>query len=360
MLIKNRWSELKSLSIIYSTYDYIEFNGTKYPKAYIAEHGNKVSINTAIGWASDWQNSNPQIIDTDNSGFEMQIVTAPDNSSQSGKLAFWMCIFTKANVPSFATGINSELLSMLILGSDIAKGKIIADDLFFAKLSGQLGVLHTNMPEYQEYLSCLKRKEATSKNKTKNWKVGYSYVTSTKSDIMLGTFNWPFVENGDAYTFALDFNGHKRVAFSPMQPKWFDYNEFESLVFFGLKSYETSCPARTPGEKIFDHDSTYDNKLVNALEKITATEAKEPYHYISCKLDVSRLLEHALLLYTFRPEKAIELLKSAKPEIDTYKDRYLHDIKLIYDGNIETYQCDADLFNRILKLTEQHYAKMKI
>ena len=207
------WNFSPEIQIVYSVYGSISHNGKTYPKAYIVKKDDKKSLDSAVAWATESRYYKttvvPKIVETTNEGFSMQIAAAPGNSSQSGKLAFWMCCFEKPGVEPFATGINSELLALVILQSVLDHGKL-NETVCFARNSSQLGVLHTNMPEYTQMQNDMNAKaQMKAKKKTKNWRTGYTYSTATQSDIMMGYFpkhityceetdSWGVKRNNDA------------------------------------------------------------------------------------------------------------------------------------------------------------------
>ena len=289
------WKQIGDISIIYSTNDYMEYNGKKYPKAYIAETKNKKSIDSGVKWAESYEYSKdyttktcrePTIVETDNKDFSFQIISAAGSSWQGGKLSFWMCLMEKKGIKPFAVGINADILCDLILETTMYNGATM-EKVFFARKNGQLGVLHENMTSYQELLKDEQLKKDVSKKKTTKWKIGYKYQTLTTSDIMFGMYSKIVSFN---YTGGNSWSGRDRqltINLDFTQPDYALYgslykNKSEKIsdvyetIVRGL-SYDNlnpKCPSRQEGEQIFEETPTYYKDLVDYMlaEKNDATD----------------------------------------------------------------------------------------
>lgn len=359
-MYETNWKQLDKIDIVYSINDTVTFNGVKYPKAYIVENGNKKSLDTAIKWANGWYgnttvNNKAKIVTTDNSNFEMQIVDAPGNSSQSGKLAFWMCLFAKDGVPTFATGINSELLNIIILQGTFKNGALLEEKTFFARSNGQLGVLHKNMTEYKNFCKDVKTREnVMNGSKTKNWQTGYSYVTTREKDVMFGTIKHPFYCIDYTNNYALDFNVKPSVfyGYTPSNAP-FDFDDAVRYALFNV--HKTSCPARVIGEKMFDVDDTYPDRLYSAIEKQFHKELSG-----SRKRYFDALME-AIIIYEHDSKLGLKLLK----EIEFHVNKaiaggipirnYQHECYLTYNGTKTTYPDEETFFLAVIKLVRDHH-----
>ena len=319
------WKAIKDLSIVYSIKDMIEFNGKKYHKAYVTEAKNKKQLESALKWANGrytrpQDNVNPKIINTTNECFSFQVVSAAENSwSQGGKLSFWMCLIEKEGVEPFVVGINSDLLCDFILETVLTNGKS-NNRVFFARNNGQLGILHKDMPAYQELLKDEQLKKNITKGKTSKWKTGYSYKTLTTDDVMLGVFSniltsySEYKQTYDVYdkkylhqVFKLDFNQPDIVIYTH------NYGAKDNLVTFYnsiLYSFRmigryagmntTKCPARQEGEQIFEASDTYYSDFV----KYVLSNNKPT--------DIVTIINYAFPLFKHNPNATLELLHYAK------------------------------------------------
>ena len=354
----DNWTEISKLAIVYHKTSTIVFNGIKYRKAFIADGNNKDSIFTAMNWAREYLKDS--IVYTDNCGFRMQIAQAPGNSSQSGKLSFWMCIITKKDIEPFAVGINSELLCAVIIQSNLSKGQIIGDELMFIKKSGQLGVIHEKMKEYGEFCQAIAFKKNVKLNKTKNWEIGYKYITLNTSDVMLGKFQFPIIFDDSNYKtikFNLDFNRKPCVIYSwvPLYVQPEKETLFESLVCDGIETYEYkfSCPARQKAEKVFNEDDNYSINFANAILAIEQRNIEELDIYHNLKY----ILQGIMILYPLRPKDSIKLLKSLKDKLKNEEDFYEYTLQ--YNGELISFNHSVDLVDKIINLTEMREIKIE-
>ena len=351
------WKQIGGISIIYSTNDNMEYNGKKYPKAYIAETKNKKAIESGIKWAESYEWSKdyktstrrePTVVETDNNGFSFQIISAAGNSWQGGKLSFWMCLMEKRGIKPFAVGINADILCDLILETVMNKGKT-DEKVFFARKNGQLGVLHENMPSYQELLKDEQLKKDVAKKKTTKWKIGYKYQTLTTSDVMFGMFSkivsfdydnggysWPRRES--QLTISLDFTQPDYALYGSLykdkNPKMNEvYKEIlEDLSYDYLKS---KCPSRQEGEQIFEETPTYYKDLIDYMlkEKNNATEA-----YYSIRYFINK----AFSIFRHDKEATIKILERTKAAYNKYVE------ELYASDKIPEWVSNADWYEREL------------
>ena len=350
------WKKLDKVQIVYSINNTTEFNGKKYPKAYIVEAGNKKSLESAIKWAKGYypkDSTEPEVVETENKDFDFQIISAADSSwSQGGKLSFWMCIMGKEGVTPFAVGINSDLLCDLILETTMYNGAT-KEKVFFARRSSQLGVLHENMPSYQKLLADEEIKKNINKGKTTKWQTGYRYNTLTYSDIMFGYFN-KIVEisskgydyNNQKYT--LDFNAPNRpVYYSPY--KECDFAGLIKDVFDSIqyRLNETKCPARQQGEKVFDAGKDYYEQIGKILLDDTTINHKIDRFFIPNRIAA------AFSIFKYNPDATIEILKSCLAIYNEIVSNIKNGVVLDSIGNKEYYERNLDRYtvNEILYLS---------
>ncbi len=319
------WKQIGGISIIYSTNDYMTHNGKKYPKAYVAETKNKKAIESGVRWAESYEWSKdyktksyrkPEVVETDNKDFSFQIISAAGNSWQGGKLSFWMCLMEKKGIKPFAVGINADILCDLILETVMNKGKT-DEKVFFARKNGQLGVMHENMPSYQELLKDEQLKKDVAKKKTTKWKIGYKYQTLTTNDIMFGMFSKivSFNHSYNSYygcdsqlAISLDFTRPDYVLYGGLykskNPKISDvYKDIvEDISYDYLKP---KCPSRQEGEQIFEETPTYYKDLVDYMiaEKNDATD-----RYYS----IEHFIHTAFAIFRHDKEATIKILEKTK------------------------------------------------
>jgi len=362
------WKSLKSVDIVYADNDTVEFKGVKYPKAYIVESGNKRSLESAIRWATRWSNSaaDPKIVTTQNDGFTMQIVEAAGGSSQGGRLSFWMCLFEKDDVPAFATGINTDLLNILILQTTLVNGAVQGEKVFFARNNGQLGVLHSGMPEYEAFCEDVQTREQNAKaKKTTNWKVGYVYTTTREKSVMLGKVRHLFYLDETCDTWVLDFQAKTSVFYGDLygelsmrDGKLFDDVELSDAVCYAYCHIgREKCPARVESVKLFDDNAEYRQRLRDAVVanvmKRTTSESRDPlyalrYALTMCGQDKKLLFE---MLY--------QIEKAAKDYVATSRRLYDHK-RLRCDGKVLDFTNKFDLSFDVIRRTRDYYAEHDI
>lgn len=324
------WKQIGTISIIYSVDDTMEYNGKNYPKAYVAETKNKKAVESGISWAKGWNYTtrkqiDPKIVETDNKDFSFQIISAAGNSWQGGKLSFWMCLMEKNGIKPFAVGINADILCDLILETVMNKGKT-DEKVFFARKNGQLGVLHENMPSYQELLKDEQLKKDMQKGKTTKWKIGYTYKTLTQEDIMLGVFSNivsnSYVDTGNWFSsrasriYTLNFTKPDMMIYKCYYDHYTDddlydiktaYHEIiTELPWCGSKWHptpNTKCPSRQKGRKLFDLTDTYYEDFVDTILNTTSH-------------DVEDQIKYAFAIFKYNPEATIKVLEKAKNQFE--------------------------------------------
>lgn len=163
----------------------------KHNKAYIADTDNEKTMSTAKLWADNngycmrEEATPPQILQYINDGFRLKILSAAGNSSQSGKLSFWMCEITAPDNKTFNVGVNSELMCELICSSCFINGKC-QEDLKFGVRNNQWGFFSESMPAYKEYIKSEKLRNEMNNNSTTKYNPGDIVRTLSESKLYVG------------------------------------------------------------------------------------------------------------------------------------------------------------------------------
>lgn len=387
------WKELPEIDIVYhhNPDNCIEVDGISYPKAYIVGHGDKKAMESARSWAFGWgyHENGPslKVVTTQNDGFAIRIAKAADNSFNSGKLSFWMCVFEKDGVEPFATGINSELLCLLITQSTLVNGCIQGEKVFFARCNGQLGILHEHMHAYQEYKKVIDRKKSVATGKTTKWQLGNVYGTVTRRDVMMGNLVMPLkrVKQFDIFQrttiYTLDFNSKPMKIFGSEETGQRTYSlglslengdgpdkldAFEACLAEGLQNPQDKCPSRhCEGPAAFATDS-HEQKLITALDKIcTLTRTRlqmKVQRSDTIFYDITnwvRLTAFHLALCELSRECGLDALDKLEEAIqryiaDTEPTRFFP-CELVHDGITEQFEDMFAVIARIVELARAHY-----
>lgn len=391
------WKELTDIDIVYSDVpgDRIEVDGVSYPKAYVVSHGDEKMMESALSWAHFRSPSNPKVVTTKNDGFTFRIARSASSSYRSGKLSFWMCILEKDGIEPFATGINSDLLYLLIMQSTLTNGALLEDKVFFARCNGQLGVLHSQMDAYCEYQRVQSLRESVAKNKTTRWEPGNVYATVTRRDVMMGDLVMPLcrrdVRFGEAcydpydpwaptprtFVYALDFDAKPMKIFAPEQtldsaricgarigsgngPNQLD--DFEMCLAYGLRDPHESCPSRhCEGPAPFAADD-HGAKVRGALEKICALvrdelSAKDQYQPDDW-VDWVDLAAYHLMLCELSPRIGLDALGTLRGAMQTAtkgKTQANFTYELVYGSTTEKLATHISMIDRIIELAQAHY-----
>lgn len=194
----SRWSLYDKVLIVVKDSEKID----TCPKAYIVDPKDKKQLEAAKNWASrfmghekdkDGNNvavwSEPKVIETDNSGFELELLETAHSSSQGGKQSFWNCRISKYK-SQWKVGINSDLLLLALKQGEFINGKS-SSTYSFARCSGGLGLINKDMAEYSLAVADMQTKKELSRGKTSKWKIGRNYHTLTMDYIYLGEVYTP-------------------------------------------------------------------------------------------------------------------------------------------------------------------------
>lgn len=189
----NSWKMMDKVDLVRKNRDDYSKN---YFDTYVAEHGDKKSLESAKKWADivkyNWttkeyedDESKATIHTMDNKDFTVTILDSADGSYQGGRLSFWKCKVEKDG-ESFILGFNSDILADVIKNSDIKHG-VIQEKLMFVRKAGQVGLIHENMDAYKEATADMKLKSDMQKaKKTQKWEMGGVYKTLKTTAICFG------------------------------------------------------------------------------------------------------------------------------------------------------------------------------
>lgn len=358
------WSLMKSIKIVYSVYDTIEVNNKKIPKAYIVDSSNKKSLQTAIDWAShnygQYKGIEPTIIETVNSDFNFSIGESAGGSFQGGRLSFWMCIASKEGVPEFAVGINADILVNVLLQSTFTNGKC-SEKVCFARKSGQTGVLHPKMTEYQEAIADEKLKKNANKGKTSKWKIGYEYNTLTKSSMLLGYFKCPLHLNADypKQVVTIDFNDKARPLLANTYEDIDGSVDFSRIIIHNLLYYRYNfvdkCPLRQEGKKVIDEKVLREElpkQYIAQLNKVYAKKScvDNEYGGTVSEHDMYLILGSALILYEDYPETAKKALRNLLVWVKNNIPNSVYDLVIKYNGNSKRTHSNVELIEYVIDI----------
>lgn len=202
------WKLFDNVIIVKSAYKSHKYDCQQ---GYIVEPGNKKQLESAKNWGGrkvyhkdDEGNylkdadgncvityEDAEVIETSNEGFRLTLLDCAGGSSQGGKLSFWNCLIEKDG-DKYIVGINSELLLELMLQSTFTDG-ICDKELCFARKSGNVGMIHTEMTQYQDALKDMQLKKKVNTKKTTKWQIGNNYVTLTNNDVYFGMVFQPII-----------------------------------------------------------------------------------------------------------------------------------------------------------------------
>lgn len=355
---------MKSIKIVYSVSDTIEVNNKKIPKAYVVDSSNKKSLQTAIDWASrdygQYKGIQPTIIETVNSDFNFSIGESAGGSFQGGKLSFWMCIASKEGIPEFAVGINADLLVNVLLQSTFTNGKC-SEKVCFARKSGQTGVLHPKMTEYQEAIADEKLKSNANKGKTSNWKIGYEYTTLTKSSMLLGYFKCPLHLNADYHklVITIDFNDKAKPLLANTYENVDGSIDFYRIIIHNVLCYRyhlvDKCPSRQEGKKIIDEKVLRDELPKQYIAQLNSVYAKKPsvnneYSCTVSEYDMYLILGSALMFYEDYPETAKQALQNLLTWVKRYIPNSDHELLIKYNGNSKRTSSNIELVEYVIDI----------
>ena len=190
-------------------------------QGYIVDAGNKKMLETAMKWAEcrkydeslrpskapyNWEKyyASVKIISGiehkyQNGQFELTLCDSANNSSQSGKLAFWNCIITCPDGKEFLVGINADILLELLLTNTFIDGKC-QSKVWLGRIKGtQVGAFTESMELYKQAQKDEASRQAAAKADSK-YIPGDIVKTLTGKDLYLGSiYQYYSFERGWSY-----------------------------------------------------------------------------------------------------------------------------------------------------------------
>ncbi len=300
-----------------------DYNSLEGKTAYVAfdKNGEK----TGLKWAeyvryegSERVEVAPDIVECDNSGFELTILRSPSYSSHGGKLSFMMCKIEKGDI-AYNVGINTGILVELLTHTTFKNGKC-QEPVVFVRADGQLGMLTKAMAEdayaWKKQILDKEKAEGTTK-----WEPGVFYGS-------LGSL--------DAYVcdliYAFDV---KKISKKPI-------DRYES----NITKYEVSD--KHPKRKLVINadycDMNKEGDICNLSEFLGADQSVKTYSSLPKRAKAHQTFKFDMSAEDYVEQRQKELVSRL---IDRYEKYVLKKIVFNY-GRIEVpYQHDIDNLNAI-------------
>lgn len=161
------------------------YTGEIYYDYYVADNNDKNQHKTGNNWARRSRDEEVEPIITDNSGFHLEINMSARNSSQGGKLSFWMCKITKGDSICGNIGINQKELKDLLKDSTFVKG-VCQEEVCFYRINGNIGVCVVGSEKYKLAIADRDKDEKLKKvKKTTKWELGRNYYAKTTNNVYI-------------------------------------------------------------------------------------------------------------------------------------------------------------------------------
>ena len=207
----------------------------------------------------------PIVYTTENKDFRLAIDMSARNSSQGGKLSFWMCKFTKTledgTVIEGNVGINQEELKDLLKESTFVKG-VCQESVAFYRINGNVGICTMTGEKYQQALKDRAEDDNLKKaKKTTKWELGRVYKTKTMSSIWIGDVIHPI--KGKVHALVDGYYADKSLEYI-----------CENAYF----NYVDKFPSRIATDKVIDV-SNFDKAFDKAKEKKLKEEMSKGLFY---------------------------------------------------------------------------------
>ncbi len=258
-------------------------------QGYVVDPTNKSMMKTALEWGK--QNKSiykdgkfdhneviePQVFEFENRDWQMEILRTADGSSQGGKLSFWTCKVSK-DEHVFEVGINADLLLDVIKSQTIVNGRCDAG-FMFARCKGGVGLLCEGMPEYEQALADMQKKQNLKTKKTSKHQLGHAYSALHEVQAYVADL-WvhyePITTKTTYRSGWRSYEGTEVIGFrkleKPIKFKWFptlyDYTTGDKIKlsegkYFDIGSSElkTKLPARLDAGVAIDYDITIEEAV---------------------------------------------------------------------------------------------------
>jgi len=321
------WKKLDKITIVYECYRH---QNNKIPTAFVVETGNDAQLKTAINWARGWDHDiTPEMVTIENKDFSFEIISSAGNSYNGGKLSFWMCRIKKDGIKTFDVGINVNLLVDTIRESTLVNGKM-QNKVFFAKLDGNLGVLHEDMQEYQQFIKDQTlRDNVKNGKKTTKWQPGWTYQSLSETVVMHGYYP-QIVKNTSKYynglyptVTQLDFNAKDKPVFCTYREEH-SYSELINHLCCEIGyAVHDKCSSRITGKQVFVIEENYYNNMEK--EMLDATRDM----FVNSKYHIDDIVIYAFMMFKINPYTTIKILQltvdlfDITEVLDFLKDRYV-------------------------------------
>jgi hypothetical protein len=145
------------------------------------------SVKSGINWAKSWRNRDyePEILEYENGHFTFHLYKPADDSSQNGKLSFWILKMTCPDGKVFDVGINSTTLNQALLECDSIMGQL-RGEFYIGRTDAQQSIAAKNGKLYKDYLNQVEVKKTPLNDKyvvgdkIKNGREEYIYLGQGK------------------------------------------------------------------------------------------------------------------------------------------------------------------------------------
>lgn len=283
---------------IIERYDWTDHKGTPIYgdrwQGYVVDPTNKSMMKTALEWGKQYKSIykdgkfdhneaiEPQVFEFENRDWQMEILRTAEGSSQGGKLSFWTCKVSK-DEHVFEVGINADLLLDIIKSQTLVNGSC-DKEFMFARCKGGVGLLCEDMPEYQQALKDMQKKQEVKSKKTSKHVIGHAYSALSLVEAYVADLYVhyePVVKtytrnNGWRSDTITEVTGFKKLE-KPLKLKWFPY----------LYNYEPGDIIKLSEGQYFDFDvGMLKEKLPARLDAgvaieydITLEEAVQKYYW---------------------------------------------------------------------------------
>lgn len=236
-----------------------------YPQAYLVNPKDKKQLARAIEWGTtktylynenkepvrnekgyhEYTLNKPEVITVDNKHFKIELLESAHGSYQGGKQSFWNCLVYRDDI-KFIIGIDSELLLHALKQSKFIYGK--SEEVFsFARCSGGVGILHTDMKDYTDAIRDMEAKEDNKRGKTSKWELGRNYTTLTLNELYIGDVYKPI---NITYDFDDKYRRQCRHGITPViiqtnaNPKRVFTTNPDKFTYTSFKEYIEDCRLR--------------------------------------------------------------------------------------------------------------------
>lgn len=242
---------------------------------YVSDENNQNTLTTGRNWASRHCKDQDKVVEihTENKGFKLSLDSSADNSSQGGKLSFWMCRIDKDNIHG-RIGINQKELNELFKESMFING-VCQQEVCFYRVNGNVGACVVGGERYKEFYQAKDRDIKLSKaKKTAKWELGRLYETKTTKQVWLGDVTNCLTD--EKRHLVLDALGCENTE-----------DIFKQNIFIYDNDLINKFPCKTASDKIFDTSNCskilaakQKEKMIKDINDMIDYICNHNYHYI--------------------------------------------------------------------------------